>query len=642
MIDSLPSWKDAKRIAVDIETFDPHLKDTGPSVRTGGYIAGVAFAIEDGPSHYLPVRHLGGGNLDQDKVFAYLRDNAKAFNGIITGANLQYDLDFLMEEDVNFFHCDWRDVQVAEPLIDELQMSYSLDNIAKRYGFPGKDESELEAAAARFGLKKVKAEMWKLPAKYVAKYAKRDATLPLELLRIQEKAIDQQDLHQIFELERKTQKVLLKMRRRGVLIDFDRLAQIEGWCEKEERKALNEVKRQTNVDVGFDNVWKADAIAPALQEIGIKVPLTPKTRKPSIDKDFLGSIDHPVVELLGWARRVNKVRTTFAASMYRYAVKGRIHTTFNQLKKDRDDGGGLAGAGYGRCSSQDPNLQQQPARDPAIGPMWRQIFLPDEGGRWACLDYSQQEPRWLMHLAETFALHKSCGWSEKVKAQAIAAAEAYRTDDSTDFHQMNADMCGIERKPAKEIGLGLLYGMGGGKLSMKLGLPVVHKVRYNKRWVSLDDEPEQAKKLINEFGLTPRMFAGKEGQALLDRFNEGAPFIRLLTEKCKARAEKFGFIKTAGNRRCRFPRKSNGRFDWCHLALNRWIQGTSGDQTKTAMVAADELNIPIQLQVHDELNYTEFDSRVTTELARCMRESMQCRVPAKVDVELGPNWGQVA
>ena len=92
---------------MDVETYDPLLKKLGPGVRRGGYIVGIAFAIEDGPAFYLPTRHLGGDNLPADQVYAYLRDQAAAFTGAICGANLQYDLDFLAEEGVVFRKADW-------------------------------------------------------------------------------------------------------------------------------------------------------------------------------------------------------------------------------------------------------------------------------------------------------------------------------------------------------------------------------------------------------------------------------------------------------------------------------------------------------------------------------------------------------
>ena len=96
----LPSWKGAKRVAFDLETFDPHLKETGPSIRTGGHIAGWGFAIEGGPKRYLPVRHMNGTNLDPDQVRRYINDQFKHFDGELVGANIAYDLDWSWAEGI--------------------------------------------------------------------------------------------------------------------------------------------------------------------------------------------------------------------------------------------------------------------------------------------------------------------------------------------------------------------------------------------------------------------------------------------------------------------------------------------------------------------------------------------------------------
>jgi len=145
---SLPSWANAKRVAIDTETRDDFLRELGPGVRRGGYMVGISFAIEDGPKYYLPFAHEGGGNLPKEQVFAYMKEQSRVFRGTLVGAHLAYDLDYLWEQGIMFENVEFfRDVQIAEPLIDELQMSYSLENICKRYNIPGKDETLLREAA---------------------------------------------------------------------------------------------------------------------------------------------------------------------------------------------------------------------------------------------------------------------------------------------------------------------------------------------------------------------------------------------------------------------------------------------------------------------------------------------------------------
>lgn len=618
---ALPSWAGAKRVAIDLETKDEQLEELGPGVRRGGYVVGYSFAIEDGPAHYVPFRHEDGrDNVDSVQALAYLSEQAAHFDGIIVGANLQYELDYLTEAGITFPKVQWfRDVQVAEPLIDELQMSYSLENVAQRRGLTGKYEDVLKAAAETFDLDPKK-EMWKLPARYVGEYAIQDVRLPLQLLRKQERDIEEQELWPIFDLESRVLPALVRMRRRGVKIDLDALDKVERWTAAKEAQVLSEVRRLTGVDIPIGEVWTTELLAKALRKIGVEPPLTPKTKKPSIKQDFLRTIDHDVARHIVRARQVNKVRTTFAASMREYMTNGRVHCSFNQLRSTKDDDSDdQRGARYGRLSSSDPNLQQQPARDPEIGPMWRAIFVPDTD-IWACCDISQQEPRWTTHYAARLDL-----------PGAAEAAERYRSDPRLDNHDMMAQLIagqGPDWKPdkktrdaAKIIFLGLCYGMGGGKLCRGLGLPT--------QWI-------QSKRTGGMVEI-----AGPEGKAILDNFDARVPFVRKLAYKASDRAKAVGYVITAGGRRCRFPLAKDGSYDWAHKALNRIIQGSSADQMKKALVDADAAGFALQLQVHDELDMSVQSPTEAHELARIMREAIPALVPFKVDVEIGPNWGNL-
>lgn len=628
----LPDWVGAKRVAIDVETKDPRLKELGPGVRRGeGFVAGVSFAIEDGPCAYLPMRHEGGDNLPAGSVLAYLRRQAQEFAGTIVGANLQYDLDWLMEEGVTFPRAAWfRDVQIADPLICELYDSYSLEAIAERWGLPGKEETILRAAAADYRIDPKK-DLWRLPARFVGAYAEEDARLPLNLLRRQEREIDEQDLWGVYDLESRVLPVLLKLRRRGVRIDLGHLARVEAWALSEEREALERVRHNTGVRVAVGDVWKPDALVPALEHIGIKLRKTP-TGKPQIDKELLGGIDHPVAQDLERARKVNKLRTTFAASVREHMTNGRIHCSFNQLRKQRDDGEGTAGAAYGRLSCQNPNLQQQPSRD-EFASMWRAIYLPEEEKLWAANDYSQQEPRMAVHyacLAKTLIGHHA--W-----LKAIEARDAYRNDPNTDNHQMMADMAGIRRKAAKDIYLGLSYGMGGAKLCRTLGLPTITAVR-GPRGRLYDVESPEGQNLV---ALGARQFeaAGLEGQRLLDTFDAKVPFVRRLAKACEARAKATGYVVTLSGRRCRFPRDKDGNYDWTHKGLNRLIQGSSADQTKMAMAALDAEGFDMILQVHDEVALSVKDRKEAEAAALIMKTCAPLELPSKVDVEIGKSWG---
>lgn len=639
-VSELPSWEGARRVAVDIETRDPELKKTGIGVRRNGYITGVSFAIQWGdetddalqqaPAYYLPVRHEGGDNLDPVHVWAYLRDQASTFRGDLVGANLQYDLDYLAEMGVEFQPRFFRDVQLAEPLLDELRMSYSLDNVATYNGLEGKDQLHLEAAARMFRVDP-KSGMWKLPARHVGPYAEVDARLPLRIINRQERRIAQEDdrdqqgarLWDLYDLESRCLPVLLAMRRRGVAVDLEQLDRVESRARREEEDWLKELSRITAHNVTVADINRPTVVGPAIESAVGKLPRT-KTGKYELKSATLKQFDHPAVHALLEAKKFNKARTTFVESIRRHQVNGRVHCTFNQLRSTDDGSGDDKGTISGRLSSTDPNLQQQPARDPVLGPLWRAIYVPDDGGEWACIDFSQQEPRWLVHFAEV----ANCRGAHE-------AAERYRQDPKTDNHDMmtimihgqdawdswDAKTRKYHRGNAKTIYLGLCYSMGGGKLARSLGLETEWRETRSGRAYEA---------------------AGPEAQAILDEFDAKVPFIRELARRAENVAKKRGYIRTVLGRRCHFPPAKDGPgYDWTHKALNRLIQGSSADQTKKAMVEAHEAGIRLQLQVHDELDLTIWSREEAKHLAEIMRNAVPCNVPHRCDIEAGSSWGTI-
>lgn len=617
-VSQLPKWDSAKRVSIDTETCDPQLRTLGPGVRRDGYMVGVSFAIEDGPAYYLPFGHSHGENLNRSTVFAYLQDQAKQFTGTVVGANLAYDLDYLAHQGISFNGADWfRDIQIADPLINELHFKYNLDAIAERWGCELKDETILREAAEAFRIHP-KQELWKLDPKYVGAYAEADARNPLKILRRQEQAIDEADLWKVYNLESKVLPVLVRMRRRGVRIDFERLARIKQWCLSEVRDELAKVKQHTGHSLTHDDLDAATALRPVIESCGIKVGITAKNGQPNVDKKlFEAHIKHPVMAALFRCRKINKLRTTFCKSIEKYATNGRIHCTFNQVKKSKEqdeDGDDTSGAAYGRLSSEHPNLQQQPARD-EFAREWRSIYLPDEGKEWCSCDFSQQEPRILTHYAAVCG----CPGGE-------AAAERYRDDPKTDAYTLITEITGLGerfglktgRSYAKTISLGLAYGMGSAKLATSLGLPTAVKTLQDGRKITV---------------------AGPEAQSILDQFNNNAPYIRSLAKMTETKAKNTGAIKTIGGRQCHFPKDELGNYDWCNKALNRLIQGSAADQTKQAMVNADAAGLPLSLQVHDELcmSGTRKDG---VQLAEIMRNAIKLGVPMLVDLEVGRSWGE--
>jgi len=696
----LPRWKGAARVSVDIETRDDQLKTLGPGVRRGGYITGVAFAIDhygNGspacPAWYLPVRHQGGGNYaDPRQVFAYLRDQGREFRGDVVGANLQYDLDYLAEEGVDFRPTFFRDVQVSGALLlqpelhwavdeddgskylEETIISMSLQSLAERAGLAGKDETGLLAWAKEKGLDP-KADMWRAHSSIITPYAHQDVRLPLQVLQKHLYAISEQDLGRVWDLESRLLPVLLRMRRRGVRVNLDRVDQVERMALERERAAAAAVQGRSGIPFDAEDINKAQVLEQHLAADGVKCPRTP-TGLPSVKAGWLAQLATPVAQAIRECRKWNKIRTTFCASVREHQVRGRLHCTFNQLRQEREDGS-TKGVGFGRLSSNGPNLQQQPARDPEVGPLWRSIYEPDDGGKWACLDFSSQEPRWITHYAELLAEDPAIRWTPEMRDAARAAAHDCRTNPAWDNHSMMArfiyhdrfsqalleekDANGkatpaakankILRGNAKIIFLGKCYGMGGGKLCRSLGLPTVWQVPDTTTggpWVWWPRDSAEGQALI-ALGRRALERAGPEGQQILDDFDRGVPYVKGLMRATQHAAEARGYIRTALGRRCRFPvnpartylDRHQPMYAWGHKALNRLIQGTSADQTKLAMVLADAEGIPLQLQVHDELDLTVHSRAEAERLVTIMVEALPCRVPTRVDIEIGPSWGEL-
>lgn len=667
-VGDLPSWAGAKRVGYDLETKDPDLRALGPGVRRPDcYVTGFSFAIEDGPSFYVPLRHEGGDNVeDPDQAWRYLREQAGAFEGLVVGAKLDYDLDWSAENKVEFSRAaGFRDIQIADPLINELHHSYSLDSVASRWGMPGKDDDLLKRAARYYGLDP-KSDMWRLPARYVGPYGARDAALPLQILRRQEREIEEQDLWNVFLLESRLQPALVRMRRRGVRVDMERVEKIERWSLEQQAQALDRVRHITGVRVEVTDVMKAGAIAPALEHQGVKVPsnVHPKSGKvsPSIDKDFLslvaansekGGSAYEVATSLARARKVDKIRTTFAASIRRHLVNGRIHCSYNQLRKTKDEGSGMEesrGAAYGRLSSENPNMQQQPSRDPELGPMWRSIYIPEEGAIWGMLDFSQQEPRMTVHYAEVSA---ESGFLKYSGDAAREAAQRYRDDPAVDNHDMMTRLVHgavadtwdkakfkKERGYCKELLLGRTYGMGGAKLCWKLKLPTRWAIFRRHEGTLYFEDRQEAVQAARDMGGRAWEVAGEEGQRIIDTFDSRMPFIKELADLASAEAGKRGFVRTLSGRRCRFPENNDGTFGFTYRALNRVIQGGSADQTKKSVIDGDLAGHFIQLQVHDEIDGSFGSVDEAVRMAECMRDAYKLNVPFKVDVECGPSWGE--
>lgn len=594
-------------IAIDTETNDKDLDNRGPGwcFDDGGYIAGISLSCDNVERLYLPIAHEGGGNMDRDLVVRYLQDQLSDENQIKIFANAAYDLGWLSTEGIQV-RGPIEDVLVACPLLDEHRFAYDLDTIGKDYLGVGKSTEALEEfGRSHFGCKTMKAikkSMWRFPADVVREYAEQDAWVTRELYRKFKPMLLEEELENVYTLEMGLIPALMDMRRRGIRVDLDKAEKTLQQLLQKERELVAEIKRLTGVEIKPSDSKSA---GPALEAVGIECPLTPKTRKPSVKKEWLESLEGEVPDLINRARTINKIHGTFITNaILEHHHNGRIHS---ELLSVKGEGGGTVG---GRFSSRNPNMQQVPARDPELAPMIRDMFLPEEGELWCAVDYSSQEPRFTLH----FGVAVGAPGARKI-------ADTYWEDTRTDYHSLVAEICGVERKPAKTINLGLAYGMGEAALCRKLGLPTKFVESRNGKVYEV---------------------AGEEGAAILARYHEAMPFLRQLDRVAKSKANDRHFVRTVSGRKCRF-KVVNGKVWDTHKALNRIVQGSSADQTKRAMVELYKAGIPMLMSIHDEIDFS-VPADGTADYVRNIEHVMtQCvpdlNVPFVVDSEVGPTWG---
>jgi DNA polymerase I-like protein with 3'-5' exonuclease and polymerase domains len=410
---------------------------------------GISVAVPEGMSWYYPFGHAEGRQFDKEQVIKWAKNNLCRHNQPKIGANLTYDLDYLLHAGVNVSG-PFYDVQIAEALIDENRLSYSLDSLSKDYLGEAKRQTILEEACENFGLKgKPQEHIWRLDPKYSGEYAKGDAQQALEIFEKQKIILKKEELEQVFDIETRLIPMLLHMRRTGVKIDIDNLLQLHDQLQLELETQLSESNIQ-----GID-IWTAASIAKAFDELGLSYPLTPKTKKPSFVKGWLEKHTSEIAKKIVKCRQLDKLIGTFVeGSLLEMLIGDRVHCQFNQLKSDD------YGARTGRFSCSNPNLQQIPIRT-AMGKLLRQVFIPDPGYIWCKADYSQIEIRILAHYA--------------MGAGAAAIRKAFNDNPKVDYHLWCATKAGLGkdgRDQAKTINFGIIYGMGQEKLAADLGISI--------------------------------------------------------------------------------------------------------------------------------------------------------------------------
>lgn len=620
-----PSLAGASALALDLETYDPDLKEMGPGWARGvGEIVGVSIATNDGFCAYYPIRHREEpeDNFEPEQVLSWLRKELSRPQQLKVGHHIIYDAGWLASEGVEIKGRLW-DTFTAERLIMH-QDDASLEATAQRRIGEGKSSEALYRWAWEYygrgknptpdQLRSMIAFARDTPPRLMGPYAESDTRLPLEIMKVQHRILEENGLMDVFRMENMLIPLLVKMRLAGVSVDIPAAERADAQFTRD----IDVLQREVDhIAGGPVNAGSGDEIGRVFDKLGIKYPLTEKTQKPSIKAEFLETVDHPLAAKLVELAELKKYRGTFIRGYILSAHKGgRIFPEFNPMR-----------AVTGRMSSSSPNAQNLPSRN-HLAKAVRSIFIPDPGhSHWASFDYASVESRILAHYATGVG-------SDELR-------EEYNRNPATDYHAFTIDLVKkvtgftLPRKHAKMINFGLCYGASEKKLSKMLGI------------------------------------SKEESDPLFEAFHGGLPYVKDTMSAISREAAQKGFTTTIMGRRSHFemwePAEGRGhalkfeaaislyggriRRAYLHKALNHKIQGGASDLMKAAMVTCfeegifDATTVP-RMVIHDALDWSVPDDTPSRreafrEMKHKMETALEFKVPIRADGQWGNSWGNL-
>jgi DNA polymerase-1 len=559
-------------------------------------IVGLSLAVEAGEACYVPVAHDYPGAPDQlprdeviERLKPFLIDDAKKK----VGHHLKYDAHIFARHDVALAGMQF-DSMLESYVLNSVATRHDMDSAARQY--LGRDTIHYEDVAGK-GAKQLTFNQVDLET--AAPYAAEDADITLQLHRtLWEKLAEQPTLRKVYEeIEQPLMPVLLEMEETGVQVDRKMLTK----QSRELAKKMAELEAKAHDLAGgpfnLSSPKQLQQILFEQQELPV-IRKTPKGQ-PSTAEDVLVELanDYELPAVIINYRSVSKLKSTYTDKLPLQINDrtGRIHTSYHQ-----------AVAATGRLSSTDPNLQNIPIRTPE-GRRIRQAFVPPEGRVLLAADYSQIELRIMAHLSADKGLVKA--FEKELDVHRATAAEVFGTalDDVT------AD----QRRSAKAINFGLMYGMSAFGLAKQLGIP------------------------------------RGEAQAYVDLYFDRYPGVKAYMDNIRTTASEQGYVETVFGRRLYLPeinaRNAQRRQYAERSAINAPMQGTAADIIKKAMITVHDWlqrsrpGACMIMQVHDELVFeVEEDNvdKVRKRVVELMNSAAQLSVPLKVDVGVGLNWDE--
>ena len=559
-------------------------------------VVGVSFAVEEGEGAYVPFAHCYAGapaQLRRDEALGKLRPLLEDPERPKVGQNLKYDMSVLANHGIGLRGVRF-DTMLESYVLDSTGTRHDMDALALKYldhrTIHFEDIAGKGAAQLRFD---------QIPLEQAGPYAAEDAEVTLRLHRALWPRLEREvSLRSLFEdIEVPLVPVLSRIERRGVRIDVPML----------ERQSEELASRMTEVEGAAHEVAGAPFNLGSPKQIqkilydDLGIPVRSRTPKgqPSTAESVLQELahDHALPRLILEHRALSKLRSTYTMALPACVNPrtGRVHTSYHQ-----------AVASTGRLSSSDPNLQNIPIRT-AEGRRVRQAFVPEEEWWMVAADYSQIELRIMAHLSGDEGLQSAFASGADIH-QATAAEVFGLAPDAVDPEQ---------RRRAKAINFGLIYGMSAFGLGRQLGI------------------------------------GRNEAQAYVDLYFARYPGVRRFMDETREHSRERGFVETVFGRRLHLPeinsRNVHRRQYAERTAINAPMQGTAADIIKRAMVRIDRwlqqrsLHSRMIMQVHDEL-VLEVPEDELEEVKAGVREHMvsaaNLSVPLEVDIGTGSNWDE--
>jgi DNA polymerase-1 len=640
-------------IAIDLETYDPNLKTKGlGAVRKDGFVCGIAIATKK-KSLYFPIAHNMTDNLNTKETWDYLNEKVFKNKGLRkVFHNAMYDVCWIRSATGEMPQGPLLDTMIAASVIDETRMKYSLDSISKDYLNETKYKYDLTAKVLDWSngtIKDPMTNMHKLPYHLVKDYAEQDVNLTLKLWELfDNKYLDEilytkdkedgskesKTCRKIFQLETRLFPCLVDMKFKGVKIDVEKAKTLGKWLDKRRDNLLKIIKKHTNLDI---QIWAASSIKKLLDHQKITdYKKTPKSGLPQLPKNYLKTHTNRFLRMIVKARECDKGKNTFIEGLLGFVHNGRIHADINQIRSDQ------GGTVTGRFSMSNPNLQQIPAKG-MVGKWMRELFIPDDGCVWGSFDYSQQEPRIVVHYALKLGLPGT-----------DTLQDEFNKDDA-DFHQIVANMANIPRITAKTINLGLFYGMGKIKLQKELNLT---RDEANKLFATYHATVPFVKQLSQDliefaeehkllFTLEDRFCRFNKWETRNREWNNTTNRYEPVPILTKGNAEKEFKSELLDKFKDHIADDYMKNFDnyyksaFTYKALNRLIQGGAADMTKKAMVNLYEKGILPQIQIHDELCLSIKNDKEAVIVKEIMENAITLEVKNKVNYKKGKNWGTI-